>query len=277
MLGRRIRVGVPAYLILAISLVPSRAGAAEPFVIVSDVDDTVKITNVQDHVHAIQNARSRRFFAGMPELYAVMLGADANPERLMFLSAGLQTKGVRDFLARAKFPPHQLKLREFSSRSDWRNAFKSTLRFKSAQMTRIYGASKDELILIGDDTQSDPEVYAAFAGTAPSRVLAIYIHRISGRRLPDGCIPFETAFDIAVAEYRAHRLTEDDAAAVGRAVLDSAADTQLPHFQTCPVELTTVRDLPESLTRLKAEIESRLMQLCDERNGSGKGSPIQPR
>ena len=57
MRGRRIRFGVLAYLILAVFLIPSRAGAAEPFVIVSDVDDTVKITNVQDHIHAIQNAR----------------------------------------------------------------------------------------------------------------------------------------------------------------------------------------------------------------------------
>ena len=235
-----------------------RAGAADPFILVSDVDDTVKVTNVLDRDEAVKNAvTSKLVFAGMPELYQNLLGKDSPAERLEFISGSprsLLTHKVRECLNQAHFPPYGLVLR---------GGVTSVYNYKTDILQKMYGASNQKFLLIGDDTESDPEVYAKFSATKP--VLATYIHRIVGRPLPAGSVSYLTAYDVALFEYKAARLTEEQAAAVGQAVWTAPNATFLPKFQKCPKEYVKISDLPKPIEDLKQKIEERMITLCASR------------
>lgn len=244
---------------VSLSVVATFAHADDAFVIISDVDDTVKITNVLNRSRAVRNAiRSELVFAGMPELYRQMLGPDSRHERLRFISGSPRVLAheIRELLAESKFPSYDLTVRGF------RELRLSALHFKTKWLNGLYGAADEQFILIGDDTEADPEAYAAFAASRPAQVIAIYIRRITGRPLPPAQVSFVTAYDIAVHERIAGRLTHEQATAVGSAVLSSSSRILLPAFQTCPTQFESIPD-PES--PLLGEILRRLQELCGER------------
>ncbi|MFL6262938.1 MAG: phosphatase domain-containing protein [Thermoanaerobaculia bacterium] len=253
------------FAVLALLSIPAMgtAGAADSFIIVSDVDDTVKVTNVLDHKAAARNAvTSNLVFAGMPELYQNLLGKNSRAERLEFVSGSpkvILTHKVRECLNEARFPAHKLTLRDKVA---------SAYSYKKHVLQTMYGASDNNFLLVGDDTESDPKVYAEFSSEKPKKVLAIYIHQITGRPLPSAkpaIVVFVTAYDIAMHEYKAGRLSEEQAAVVGEAVLhyrDPAAF--LPDFQKCPKEYIHP-DLPKSLEELRKRIEDRMLGFCSHR------------
>jgi hypothetical protein len=235
-------------------LISSVATAAETFVIVSDVDDTVRVTDVRHPAQAPAKAlASKLVFAGMPELYAQMLGPGSGSERLRFISGspGTLDHKIAEMLIASQFPAHNLTQRGPGASGS------SVRYFKSERMKALYGQSRETFILIGDDTEFDPEVYTDFAAAMPGQVRSIYIRRITGRQLPTGCVPFVTAYDIAVEERLAGHMSKAQAAAVGRAVLASPDRTLLPGFQICPGDNATVqRDVMQN------EIWKRLSHLC---------------
>lgn len=248
---------------------------ADSFVLVSDVDDTVKLTNVLNKKEMIKNAFNKLVFAGMPKLYRSLLGENSPTGRLMFLSGSPDIFGyediVREFLKNADFPHHRLTLR---------GGIESTCNcpfdYKAKHMKELYGKSCDNFILIGDDTENDPEVYAYFATTLkPKKVLAIYIHKITGHNLPSGSVAFVTAYDIAIHEFLAGRLTEKQAADVGNAVLDKQKDkdTFFPKFQQCPDTFEQYDNLPENLIQLKQQIEDKITELCSKRTNACQSRP----
>jgi hypothetical protein len=250
-----------AHLLITLTLVSGLAHATDSLVLVSDVDDTVKITNVLDRDDLLKGAISESLFAGMPELYRHLLGTNSCAERLKFMSGSpsILNHKVAELLNEGHFPAHELTLRSVTE-----FFFSSVRAYKTKHMAELYGASSSTFILIGDDTESDPEVYAAFADARPAAVLAIYIHRITGRAsLRRGALPFVTAYDVAMREFLAHRLSEQQAADVGRVVLDSKDRAFLPPFQSCPGEHEDIPALPDSLVSLKARIDARLNAVCE--------------
>jgi uncharacterized protein DUF2183 len=247
---------------LTLGVMSGLARAADSFVLVSDVDDTVKITDVLHPAHAVEHAVfSEAVFAGMPELYHQLLGNDSPPERLRFMSGSpffLKHK-VHELLDEAPFPSYDLTLR---GPKELRTP---PFGYKMKRMNDLYSASGDCFLLVGDDTEMDPEVYRDFAAPRPKQVLAIYIHRITGRPVPDGSFEFVTAYDVAMHEYLAGRLNEEQAAIVGDVVLASRYDSFLPDFQACPNANPPIPDLPVTLARLEAAIEGRLTTSCSGR------------
>ena len=239
-------------LTFALLLISSAATAADTFVIVSDVDDTVKVTDVLHSARALPNAiGSKLVFAGMPELYAQLLGPGSDRERLRFISGSSTIPDRQLTEVLLAFPAYNLTLRGLKASDS------SVRYYESERMKALYGTSSKMFILIGDDTEFDPEVYTNFAAAMPGQVRAIYIRRITGRQLPTGCIPFVTAYDIALEERLAGHFSEAQAAAVGRAVLASPDSTLLPRFQTCPSA-----SIPDRNDPLKNQIQKRLSHLC---------------
>jgi len=257
MSSRKIRLFAATLTLMSI-LANGKAGAADSFIIVSDVDDTVKITNVLDRAAAARNSvASKLVFAGMPELYQNLLGQNSRAERLEFISGTprfILTHKMHECLTKTHFPAYNLALR---------GKVTSVYNYKKNVLQKLYGASASQFLLFGDDTESDPEVYANFSSKKP--VLAIYIHRITGRTLPAGSIAFVTAFDAALWEYKAGRLTEEQAALVGQAVLTSQGPAFLPDFQKCPKEYMKISDLPKPLEAIKDKIENKMITLCARR------------
>lgn len=256
---RSISLWVVALILIMFSFVSSIVNAADSFILVSDVDDTVKISNVLDPVDKIKRAPSELVFAGMPELYRQMLGPDSSKQRLWFLSCSpiFLNHHVKETLTKSKFPKYDLTIRPLDKLSDCKA-------FKIKNLEGKYAKSGEKFILIGDDTEQDIEVYEKFSAFKPTgQVLAVYIHRIKGENDLKGALPFVTAYDIAMHEFLARRLSEQQAAAVGNAVLASKDKTILPNFQKCPKKYEELPGLPPSLATLKAKIEARLNAVCE--------------
>lgn len=255
---------------------------ARSIIIISDVDDTVKVTNVPNFLASVRNAvSSTLLFAGMKELYRGLLGETGYLEFVSGSPTVLRKK-VAGSLDAAGFPRYELTLRVNPMNK----------RFKSECLNRMYGGSANPFLLIGDDTEEDPEVYEEFR--QGRNVPAVYIHRITGRASAhqEKCMTvFTTAYDIAMHEYRAGRLPLDGAVEVGEAVLTSPDSTFFPAFQKCPddfaqtarpapPDFTAVPDptcpepsaqaleLPERLEGLQRLIEQRIRNLCWVRRSS---------
>lgn len=240
------------------------------FVLISDVDDTVKVTNVPSSLAKLKNGLwGRLMFAGMPELYRGLLNHGAVGS-LEFVSGAptLLRKVVTKRLNGAGFSYCQLALRS--------NLMRSVGRFKSEYLNSMYGSPSNlRFILIGDDTEEDPEVYRDFE--REHKDSTIYIHRITGRSFDSGCSDtrvFTTAYDVALYENKDGRLSPEQAEAVGDAVLRAPDSVFLPDFQKCPEESTQITNLPGRLGELQTLIEKRLQDLClNRRHGGREGGP----
>ncbi len=221
-------------------------GAARPFKVVSDIDDTVKITHVTNKADLLfRTFFHKSTFAGMPELYQELTKTShanevaLNPaaelvepkNSVVFLSNGpqfLQTTLTHLFFG-VGFEGFQIRLRDWISQS--------SKIFKNFAMNSLVQETEDPFLMLGDDTERDPEVYEKFRTTHPSeRSLSVYIHRVVGpqRAIPEGMIEYYTAFDVALSELQAGRLTEDQVVRVGQVVLAAPEEKLIPGFADCP-------------------------------------------
>jgi len=146
--------------------------------IVSDVDDTVKVTDVLNKKNAVYNALfSKAAFAGMSELYRAL---DTAENTFYYISGSpkLIESKVSSFLEFNKFPQNENLILKQGLNTP-------TFEYKVAAITQIIQQTKpDKVILIGDDTEFDPEIYEAISKSFPSKVESIYIRAIQDRELP---------------------------------------------------------------------------------------------
>lgn len=146
--------------------------------IVSDVDDTVKVTDVLNKANAVYNALfSKAEFSGMSALYRELNSS----ESLFYYVSGSPTfleNKITTFLEFNKFPQKEnLVLKKGMNTS--------TYDYKLAAITKIINIENpDKVILIGDDTEYDPEVYETVSKNFPGKVESIYIRAIRDRELP---------------------------------------------------------------------------------------------
>jgi len=224
----------------AILLSAASAQAGQPFVVVSDIDDTVKIINVHDKPEAAWNGLfSKKMFLGMAELYrGWVANSDASRDKLVFLSGSptFLRKRLTKVLGETGFPSARLILKNWFGGGN-------TKTYKLQAMNELAQQLPESFVMVGDDTEYDPAVYTEFAKSqAPGKSLPIYIRQIRGVELPSGAQPFNTAFDIAFAEVEAGRLSVSDAIAVGERILTAQKPELLfPHYAYCPVA-PTLRD-----------------------------------
>ena len=184
--------------------------------VISDIDDTVKVTNVADHRELLRNTLLREFSAvpGMPEVFRGWRGAgtafhyvSASPWQLspclcgFFAAAGLPAGSMHLKLFRLK---DSTPLRRLPSRK------RSKRRVIEQIMADFPGR---RFLLVGDSGERDPEVYAAVAKRRPAQVAGIAIRMVEsraparkvrdrlaalGRKLPPGGLTvFESAEELA--------------------------------------------------------------------------------
>lgn len=169
-------------------------------VIVSDLDDTVKITEVQT-VNAVWNALAEvTVFTGMPELLMELKEAEQN-SKLTVLSGSPNfiRLFVKDLLYFHNIEHDDLILLGSGKK-------------KPQALTKIAQSTKQKMILIGDDQENDPKFYTDLKKQFPDQVQAVYIHRLNNDRnkpLPAGAIPYFTAYEIALHETSHGRLSLD--------------------------------------------------------------------
>ncbi len=151
---------------------------------VSDLDDTVIVTNLPRPLLAFRNAfllreSDRRPVTGMSALYREIV--ESHPDVfVVYVSTGAwnTAEPMGRFLARHGYPAGPLLLTDWGPTQDsW---FRSGPEHKRTQLRRLF----TELpwlrwLLVGDDGQHDPSLYAEAVADHPHAVLGVAIRQLS--------------------------------------------------------------------------------------------------
>ena len=165
-------------------LVPEQSAS---FGVISDLDDTVIQSRISNFLQAVRtvmlgNALTRLPFPGVAAFYKALRrggdGARHNPIFYVSSSPWNIYDIIADFLDLQTIPPGPILLRdwdiELSALSSGR------LRRHKERLIReildLYPALP--FVLIGDNSQRDPEIYRAILDHYPGRILAIYIRNV---------------------------------------------------------------------------------------------------
>ncbi|HET9420686.1 MAG TPA: phosphatase domain-containing protein [Nocardioides sp.] len=154
------------------------------FGIVSDIDDTVLQTLLPRPLLAayhtlVLREQARQPVAGMADLYVELLGAHPGAPTIYVSTGAWNTAGtLRRFLARNGFPEGPLLLTDWGpTNTGW---FRSGQDHKRGCLRALVeDFPRIRWVLVGDDGQHDPSIYAEFAREQPDRVRAIAIRELS--------------------------------------------------------------------------------------------------
>ena len=154
--------------------------------VISDIDDTIKISRVLDRRELAANTFARAFQAapGMPDLYRSWSAAGDVVFHYVSGSPWQLFPSLADFLEREAFPRGSLHLRNFSlkDQSAWEFLQDKTREYKLSVIAPVMQAFPGRrFVLVGDSGEQDPEVYAALAARFPSQVAAILIRDVRGQ------------------------------------------------------------------------------------------------
>ncbi len=196
--------------------------------IVSDLDDTIKITNSGEEIDGAINAFFKDdTFTGMPEFF---FSARVYTNELHVLSASPNIlKGkITSTLNKKRIKFNSLILK---------NPLlgQSKLEYKVTAIKKLMEKSSDDFIFIGDDVGQDPEAYQAIKALYPNRVLAIYIHVIKSRPISSSLTKFWTSFELFLREYSAGRMQNWGVNLGAKVTLNEMRmEYVIPHFANCP-------------------------------------------
>ncbi|KIY03138.1 uncharacterized protein Z520_01605 [Fonsecaea multimorphosa CBS 102226] len=153
--------------------------------IISDIDDTVKVTMTPSPTGILHStfADVPRTTPGMPEFYKVLNESFKSPA-WFYLSASPYNlyPFLHDFLD-ANYPQGTIILRDAS----WmylggllQSLTQGVKEYKTDRIEKIQSwLPNRKFVCIGDSTQSDPEAYAAMYAKYPDWIKAIYIRKVT--------------------------------------------------------------------------------------------------
>ena len=166
---------------------PIRVPAGATFGVISDLDDTVIQSRITSFLQAVRtvmlgNARTRLPFPGVAAFYQALErggdGARTNPIFYVSSSPWNIYDIIADFMDIQRIPTGPIHLRDW----DIGLSALSSHRLKThkepiiREILDLYPSLP--FILIGDDSQKDPEIYRAILDRYPGRILAIYIRNV---------------------------------------------------------------------------------------------------
>lgn len=165
---------------------PSVAGqvfvppADAQFGIISDIDDTILHTNVQDVVRMVAlsvfgNALTRMGYDGTSDWYQGIVRSTGAPTFYVSRSAWNLFPLLRGFIEHQGLPLGPLLLRDVGLHRGKERKRGHKYR-RMAEVLEMYPRMR--FICIGDSGQRDAEIYASLAESHPGRVAAIYIRDV---------------------------------------------------------------------------------------------------
>jgi hypothetical protein len=156
--------------------------------VISDIDDTVKVTHVTDRKRLLEQTLLKPFepVPGMADILRRLHRTGA-PVHFVSSSPWHLYGPLTGFLAEAGFPPATLSLKVVRLKdTSIFDLFKPGLETKPPQIEAIMARyPKRRFVLIGDSGEQDPEVYAAMARRYPDRIDRILIRNVTAARAGD--------------------------------------------------------------------------------------------
>jgi phosphatidate phosphatase APP1 len=151
--------------------------------VVSDIDDTIKVTEVTDFEAMLENTffREYRPVEGMATTYH-RLSARGAAFCYVSNSPWQLYEPLAEFLDQHEFPKGSFHLRSFRV---WDSSLVDFLKSPSPHKLESIRSLMERFparrfILIGDSGESDPEIYAQVCRTQPGRVAGVFIRVVRG-------------------------------------------------------------------------------------------------
>ncbi|MEO5781690.1 MAG: phosphatase domain-containing protein [Ginsengibacter sp.] len=159
------------------------------YAFISDIDDTFLIShssNLRKRLYVLftKNARSRKPFEGVVNHYQLLAntGASRNTHNLFFYVSSSEWNlydYIFEFAKINKLPKGIYLLNQLKT---FRQVFKTgqnNHKTKFMRISRILETYPDQkFILLGDDSQEDPNIYAAIVEHFPQNIYAVYLRHI---------------------------------------------------------------------------------------------------
>lgn len=154
--------------------------------VISDIDDTIKHSQVTDKSQLLQNTFMRQFreVEGMSMLYVSL--ANSNVAFHYVSGSPWQLyQPLEAFMSDAGFPKGSFHLKQFrlkdSSAVDMLSSQKEN---KLAAIAPLLDSFPERyFILIGDSGEHDPEIYAQIARENPNQIIGIFIRNVTGEKV----------------------------------------------------------------------------------------------
>lgn len=149
--------------------------------IISDVDDTIKVSEVTNRRALLANTFLREYkaVAGMPELYRQW---EKPGVRFHYVSASpWQLYGpISDFIATEKFPAGSMHMKMFRLKDESAlNLLAAQDKYKPEVIAKILtDFPQRRFVLVGDSGELDPEIYGELARTFKKQVARIFIRHV---------------------------------------------------------------------------------------------------
>jgi len=174
---------------------------AAAFLVVSDFDDTLAISNVQSTRGLLDSSllgdeRTQAAVEGMAAFLHCLREGNQPPPGFVVVTGSPLEYGARleAFLSKAGFPFSALVLRKLGP---------GTLKgYKEPAIRKLLSTFPQRVVLVGDSGERDPEVYALIRREFPDRVAAIFIHDVGHDADPgrfEGMVLFARTADAARA------------------------------------------------------------------------------
>ncbi|EUC59136.1 DUF2183 family protein [Rhizoctonia solani AG-3 Rhs1AP] len=153
--------------------------------LISDVDDTVKISEVMMGVRAIfHNVFVRHLdelvVPGMPQLYAML---ESRGVKFHYVSNGPfeLLPVLLDFIGIAGLPKGSVKLKSYGGRNLFQGLWgESAADRKRGNVVDVLDSfPESKFILVGDSGEQDLELYSALAEERPHQILAIFVRDVT--------------------------------------------------------------------------------------------------
>jgi phosphatidate phosphatase APP1 len=160
---------------------------------ISDIDDTVLVshsatTGRRLRVLFTRNPRSRKTFSDVVKYYQLLSDAHTEPSvpnPFFYVSSSEWNlyDYLNEFFKHNGLPKGAFMLNEIKQ---WFQLFKTGKTkhqgklIKVARILQVF--PKQRFVLLGDNSQSDPAIYAAVANKYPDRIVAIYLRNISRKK-----------------------------------------------------------------------------------------------
>lgn len=150
--------------------------------VISDIDDTIKISNVGDHEAMLRNTFLKEFAPvdGISDVYRQWREQGVDAFHYLSASPWQLYEPLRAFIAKQGFPEGNMYLRPFRWTDEkFLALFESPEKHKTDVINSLVDRfSRRKFILVGDSSEKDAEIYGQMYRKHPDQIAAILIRRV---------------------------------------------------------------------------------------------------